>query len=273
MSSLYPVMADRTRRRVLTALGGTVAVGLAGCSQGGDSGGTPTETDGMTENDGMTEGMDDEMTEDGGMDGSAYVRVAHLSPDAPNVDVYVDGSAVLEDVAFTDVSGYLELSPGTHTVEITAAGDASTSVFEQDLELAAADYTIAAAGELAEDGEAFSPLVLEDNRESPGGNMARVRLVHAAPDAPAVDVTVNATGAAIFDDVAYGETSSTTVEANDYTIQVRAANEENDGQIVLDQDLSLNGGTGYTVFAAGYLSPDDEPTDEALQLVVAQDTE
>ncbi|SDF77616.1 DUF4397 domain-containing protein [Halorientalis regularis] len=268
-------MADRTRRRVLAALGGTVAVGLAGCSQGGDSGATPTETDAMTETE-TTDGMDDEMTEgdtDGEMDGNAHVRVAHLSPDAPNVDVYVDGSAVLEDVAFTDVSGYLELAPGTHTVEITAAGDMSTSVFEQDLELAAADYTIAAAGELAEDGKAFSPLVLEDNRESPGENMSRVRLVHAAPDAPAVDVTVNATGAAIFDDVAYGETSSTTVEANDYTIQVRAANENNDGQIVLDQDISLNGGTGYTVFAAGYLSPDDEPTDEALQLVVAQDTQ
>jgi hypothetical protein len=265
-------MADRTRRRVLAALGGTVAVGLAGCSQGGNSGETPTETDTMTEDGEMTEGMNDETTADDGMDGTAMVRVAHLSPDAPNVDVYVDGSAVLEDVAFTDVSGYLELSPGTHTVEITAAGDMSTSVFEQDLELAAADYTIAAAGELAEDGQEFSPLVLEDDTESPGGNESRVRLVHASPDAPAVDVTVNATGAAIFDGVAYGETSTTTVEANDYTIEVRAATENDDGQIALAQHLSLNAGSGYPVFPAGYLSPDDDPADEALQLVVAQDT-
>jgi hypothetical protein len=263
-------MADRTRRRVLATLGGTVAVGLAGCSQGGDSGGTPTDTDGM--DDGMTEGMDDETTDGGGMDGTANVRVAHLSPDAPNVDVYVDGSAVLEDVAFTDVSDYLELSAGTHTVEITAAGDASTSVFEQDLELGAADYSIVAAGELAEDGEAFSPLVLEDDTSAPGGDEARVRLVHAAPDAPAVDVTVNATGDAIFDGVGYRGSESVTVGANDYTIAVRGDTESNDGDIVLDQDLSLDGGTAYTVFAAGYLSPDDEPADQPLQLVVAQDS-
>ncbi|WP_299263539.1 DUF4397 domain-containing protein [Halorientalis sp.] len=266
-------MADRTRRRVIAALGGTVAVGLAGCSQGGDSGETPTEadTDTMTEDNEMTEGMDEETT-DSGMDGTAMVRVAHLSPDAPNVDVYVDGSAVLEDVAFTDVSGYLELSAGTHTVEITAAGDMSTSVFEQDLELAATDYTIAAAGELAEDGEAFSPLVLEDDTSAPGSGESRVRLVHASPDAPAVDVTVSATGSAIFDDVAFGETATATVAANDYTVQVRPETDTNDGDVVLERDISVNGETGYTVFAAGYLSPDDEPGDEAFQLVLAQDT-
>lgn len=31
---------------------------------------------------------------------SSFVRVLHASPDAPNVDVLVDGTAVLTDVAF-----------------------------------------------------------------------------------------------------------------------------------------------------------------------------
>lgn len=38
---------------------------------------------------------------------SSYVRVAHLSPDAPAVDVWVDGNIVLEDVAYNGVSSYL----------------------------------------------------------------------------------------------------------------------------------------------------------------------
>jgi hypothetical protein len=34
----------------------------------------------------------------------AQVRVAHLSPDAPNVDVYVKGEPALTDVPYTTVS-------------------------------------------------------------------------------------------------------------------------------------------------------------------------
>src|SRR3712207_3811468 len=41
--------------------------------------------------------------------GEAQVRVAHLAPDAPNVDVYVNGEPVLTDVAYTTISGYLPL--------------------------------------------------------------------------------------------------------------------------------------------------------------------
>lgn len=37
-------------------------------------------------------------------DGEAALRVAHASPDAPAVDVLVNGSVVISDLAFRDVS-------------------------------------------------------------------------------------------------------------------------------------------------------------------------
>ncbi|WP_136716009.1 DUF4397 domain-containing protein [Halorientalis salina] len=262
-------MVDRTRRTVLATVGGTVALGLAGCSQNEGAGGTETNgttTDEMTEGETTeeetttTETMSDEM---------ANVRVAHMSPDAPNVDVYVDGDPVLTDVPFRTTSDYLELAPGTYTVMITAAGDESTVVFEDDLTVEAADYTVVAAGELADDGEAFEVLVLEDDTSDPGGDSARVRLVHVAPDAPAVDVTSG--GTTVFDGAAYGETATQTVPANDYTLEIRPDSDGDDAEVVADYDVSLNGRTAYTVFAAGYLSPDDEPTDESFDLLVEQD--
>jgi hypothetical protein len=213
----------------------------------------------------------------GGMESEepANLRVAHVSPNAPNVDVYVDGSAVLEDVAFGAVSGYLELEAGTHTVEITAAGDPDTSVFEGEVTLeAGADYTVAAAGEVGDMAdEPFEPLVLEDDNSDPGSDTARLRAVHVSPDAPAVDVTVESTGDALFDGVAFGQSAYTEVPANDYTVEIRADNEENDGDVVGDFDVSLSGGEVYTAFAAGYLSADDDPADTPFELVVAQDTE
>jgi len=300
---------ETTRRRVLLGIGSAVTVGLAGC--GGDDGTateteTPTSTemmgettpgdgmggmtttgDGMggmttTTGDGMGgmttttgDGMGGMTTTTGDGMGTANARVAHMSPDAPNVDVYVDGGdPVLSDVAFGAVSDYLDLSAGEHDVEITAAGDASTSVFDDTVTVEAdTDYTLVAAGEISDMADqAFEVLVLEDDNSSIGGNMARLRAVHVSPDAPNVDITAGGGSVVLFDDVPYGGSEYTEVEANDYTVEIRGDTDSNDGEVQADFDVSLNGGTVYTAFAAGYLTPDDDPADTAFDLIVAQDS-
>ncbi len=205
---------------------------------------------------------------------TANVRVAHMSPDAPNVDVYVDSEdPVLSDVAFGAVSDYLEVPAGDRQVEITAAGDASTSVFDSAVTVEAdTDYTLAAAGALGDGDQPFEVLTLVDDNSEVGSNDARLRAVHVSPDAPAVDITAAGGDVVLFDGVPYGESGYTTVEANDYTVQIRGDTESNDGDVVADFDVSLNGGTVYTAFAAGYLSPDDNPGDEAFDLIVVQDS-
>jgi hypothetical protein len=177
-------------------------------------------------------------------------------------------------VSFATVSDYLEVPAGARQVQITAADDAETVVFDGEVSVEAeTDYTVAAVGEIGDMADQpFEPLVLTDDNSDPGGDMARVRVVHASPDAPAVDVTVNSTGDAIADGLAFGESAYTTVQANDYTLQIRGDTMENDGEVVADFDVSLNGGSVYTAFAAGYLSPDDEPADVSFDLVVAQDS-
>ena len=267
--------SDTTRRRILFGLGTGLTVGLAGCS-GGDGGGgaeeTPAETGG-----GMDTPMETDtetQTEEPTDAGTAAVRVAHMSPNAPNVDVYVEGDAVLEDVPFGAVSQYLDVPAGERSVEITAAGDPDTSVFSGPVPVEAdTSYTVAAIGELGDDADqAFEPLVLEDDNSDPGGDTARVRLVHASPDAPAVDVTLASNGDALYDGVEYGGSGYVEVPAGDYTLQVRGDPESNDGDVVAEFDVSLAGGEVYTGFAAGYLSPDDEPADTPFDLLVTQDT-
>ena len=76
----------------------------------------------------------------------AFVRVVHASPDAPNVDVWVDGETVLTDVPFTAVSDYLTLPAGTYNVQVTATGS-TDPVIDADLTLeAGTSYTVAATG-------------------------------------------------------------------------------------------------------------------------------
>jgi hypothetical protein len=54
---------------------------------------------------------------------TAMVRVVHLSPDAPNVDVAPDGAeAVVSDLAFPNATDYLALPPDTYDLEVRVAG-------------------------------------------------------------------------------------------------------------------------------------------------------
>uniref|UniRef100_A0A7D5KFK9 DUF4397 domain-containing protein n=2 Tax=Natrinema halophilum TaxID=1699371 RepID=A0A7D5KFK9_9EURY len=174
----------------------------------------------------------------------AAVRVAHFSPDAPNVDVYVDGNRILSDVAYGDVSPYLEIEPGTYTVAVTAAGDPSTVAFEGDVTVEAAFYTVAAIGELG--ASSFEPLVLLD------AGSALVRAVHASPDAPAVDVYAD--DELLFENLSFGESSDyIAVPAGTYTVSIRPAGDPE--TTVFSADVTREIGTAYTAYAIGYLEP------------------
>jgi Domain of unknown function (DUF4397) len=126
-----------------------------------------------------------------GPDGEARVRVVHASPDAPDVDVLVDDAEVIDDVPYLAASDYLELPAGEHNLKVNAAGTSST-VIDADVDLAdGTDYTVIASGLVA----SIAPIVLEDDNSAPAAGNARVRAIHGAPGAPAVDIYITAPGA------------------------------------------------------------------------------
>ena len=108
--------------------------------------------------------------------GEAQVRVAHFSPDAPNV--YVNGEPALTDVPYTTVSSYLSLPAGTQQVTVYVTGGTSTPVIEEPVKLAAGGaYTEAAVGLLTDDS--ITAQVYQDDLSAPSAGNAKVRVVHA----------------------------------------------------------------------------------------------
>jgi len=187
-------------------------------------------------------------------EGEAGIRVAHLSPDAPTVDVILtktDDADVSKTVtvSFEDVTDYLEVPPGEYEVEIPAAGFSTTVDLDEE------DYTAAALGTLG-DGPDFTVGLFEDtNGANIGEEEARVRAIHASPDAPAVDVTVDDDALTLFEDVAFGDSSGyTVVGAGDYEVEVRPAG---GGDPVVEADVTLDGRSTYTVFAVDFLEDID----------------
>lgn len=59
------------------------------------------------------------------------VRFAHQSPDAPNVDVYINGHLVWPNIAFRTVTEYMEFSGDTAEVEVKVAGTNTTALSRQ----------------------------------------------------------------------------------------------------------------------------------------------
>ncbi|MXR40228.1 DUF4397 domain-containing protein [Halobaculum sp. WSA2] len=214
----------------------------------------------------------DEGTERGGDE--AGLRIAHASPDAPAVDVLVDGAVAVEGLEFRQVTDYLELPAGEYEVAVNVSGTDTTVFGPAEVDLAAEDYTAVALGEVSDDDTEFTVSVLADTN---GANLdddeARVRAVHASPDAPAVDVTVNDGVLTLFDGVAFGDSSGyAVVPAGEYDVEIRPDTADDDGDVVFEaEDVELAGRSTYTVFALGYLTAEDEPAAEPFGLLPTLD--
>jgi len=178
--------------------------------------------------------------------GFARVRVAHASPDAPAVDVWVDGAVAFANLPYKDVSAYAPLRDGDYFIQVTPTGLTAPVVIAASLDLAPeVDYTVAAIGELAN----IAPLVLEDNNATPAAGKAHVRFIHASPNAPAVDIAL-AGGPVLFSNIAFGEVGAY-LPVNDYyyDLEVRLAGTNT---VVLSLPrITLNEGSVYTIFAMG----------------------
>ncbi len=180
---------------------------------------------------------------------NTQIRIGHFSPDAPSVNALVDGEIVLENVAFGDLSDYLEIDAGSHEIDVVPAAGGD-SVIDATLDLDGdTDYTVLAIGELAD----IELLALVDRNRSVE-DRTQLRFVHASPDAPAVDVRV-VDGPTLFSDVEFGEASDYVgVDASTYDIDVIPSGADEPALSLWDVDLQA--GETVTVFATGTLADD-----------------
>jgi len=183
---------------------------------------------------------------------AADVRVAHLSPDAPAVDVLVGAddvnkSAVLENVSFPAVSDYLTVDDGNYFIDVAATGTTAPVIDVDDIALSG-DLTIAAVNMLAD----IEPIVLVDDRTVVDGK-AKLRAVHASPNAPSVDIFVDGAGLLpALTDLEFKEaTGYLELDPGAYTFRFRATGSTDDVFVV--EDLQLDASTNYSAFAIGEL--------------------
>jgi Domain of unknown function (DUF4397) len=160
--------------------------------------------------------------------GTGLLRLMHLSPDTPSVDVAIDSvtdpgvGVVLSGVGYGDVSPYQSVPAGTYTVSVRAAGaDPSTPpVLATTVTVAAGTATtVAGAGAFAD--LAFA--VVPDDLTLPPGGQARARVVDASMSGSPVDLTL-AGGPSLATDLGFtGHTGYVDVPSGPGTLTVTPA--------------------------------------------------
>jgi hypothetical protein len=142
--------------------------------------------------------------------GTGWIRLAHLSPNTPAVDVYLysfgDSSAqiVLHHVAYGTVSPYEQVPTGDYTVAMRGAGASATSapVLSASVDVVAGHaYTVAGLG--PESGLRLQ--VLDDDLTTPSGQ-ALVRVIQASLKQSVV--SVNWGGQVLDGSLKFGSVSS-----------------------------------------------------------------
>jgi Domain of unknown function (DUF4397) len=129
--------------------------------------------------------------------GVGWVRLAHLSPNAPSVDVYLysfgnsSAETVLHHVSYGTVSPFEQVAAGDYTVAMRSAGAPSTSkpVLSTAVNVIAGHaYTVAGMGPAS----GLRLQIIPDRLTAPPGK-ALVRVIQASLDQHVVAVTVGRT--------------------------------------------------------------------------------
>lgn len=169
---------------------------------------------------------------------TSSLRIYHASADAPFVNIWLDGKKALSGVDYQQSSGMLTLPAGVHTVQIDAvlpSGDTLTVLPATELDLQAqTEYNVIAAGKAAligsGDEKEFMPKIVARSELTPAGG--RVQAVHAAADAPMVDIFISAPDANLSDAVPFADnveylaaSEAVEVPAGDYQIRITDPND------------------------------------------------
>jgi hypothetical protein len=207
------------------------------------------------------------------------LRALHASPDAPAVNIWVDGVPALEGVDYTMGSGFVPMAEENNIqVEAIIPGVATEDriVIDADLEF---DYstetTVIATRSLAGNGGVPFPLIItnpSDERIQEG--YFRAQVVHASPSAPGVDVYVTTPGADLGgsapvngadNPLEFEDYTMERIEAPADTYQIRITPDNDTDTIFFDSGpLPLPAGADLMIVAVENTGPGATP----VQLVV-----
>jgi len=179
-----------------------------------------------------------------------YVRLVHASADAGQVDVYVNGQVLLSNVKYLDLTDFLPLPSATYVFALRKANSGAQSQILAGAQVVlppGVSTTVVALGSPQGDGEKRLQIKAFVTERAPTKGGVRFDVIHAAQDAPTVDVLAG--GRPILTAIRFGYVSDAALnlDPGSYALAVVKS-----GQItptLYDLSIDLKADTIYTAVA------------------------
>ena len=174
------------------------------------------------------------------------VRILHAVPNAPNVDVYVNGNLIANNLEFGKISEYSTLSPSEYEFQLFPSGTYDKPLLSQNVQLIAnANYTVSIVT-LANNLYLFR---LKDDNVPFTKSQALLRFINLSSNSPLLSLALP-TGIALFNEAEYLETTGYyQLSSGIYNFEVLLGSSEISTKYI--KNITLNGGKFYTIYIIG----------------------
>ena len=200
--------------------------------------------------------------------GRTLVRIVHAMPDNPALDMFADEAKAFANITYKTVTPYKELSgklpptpslpevqaPSSNKLQVVfrirpAAHDTTQPVAEATEVLTPGNHYTVIALPSAEGKQPSLKITSDDLTPAPS-EKARVRLIHASPDAGEVDVYAKERDKALFDGVNFkSEVGYKEVEPMTATLEVRPKGQKS--TLATTSNVKWEAGKTYTIIVTG----------------------
>lgn len=195
-------------------------------------------------------------------EGEARIRIAHMVAGGPNVTIFVNGEVRFSGLRYNSVTRFVPIAPGTYEVIVsTNSNPANAIIGPVDLTFENGTFTTIAA---ISNGDGVAPLLIAEDYSNVAEGEAGVTVVHAIPDAPAIDVlTGEDNSVKIVNSLAYPGSFllpagglndgyvTFSVPAGTYPLSVVPAGAAE--PVVLSAEATFEAGKNYIIVASGSL--------------------
>ena len=177
------------------------------------------------------------------------IRLLHAVPSAPAVDIYFDGMPLAQNLAFSDITCYENISTGSHEIQLFKTGTYDQPLITSDIEILPNTSMTVSIVTL---GGGLDTFILNDANEKDSIADTFLRFIHLSPNSPLMSLSLPNNNT-LFGNVEYLETTGyypLSPAIYDFMISFSAIA----GLYKYINDETLSNGRFYTIYIIGLLN-------------------
>ncbi|WP_294372757.1 DUF4397 domain-containing protein [uncultured Clostridium sp.] len=134
-----------------------------------------------------------------------YLRFIHATPDAPNIDIYLNDKLIFSNLSFGNVTNYIAITPETYSIELYKTGTHEKTLISEPFQILPNNLSTI---NITFENNEIAFFSIDDTHDLHNNRLAYVRFINLAPTSPLISLSLPD------ERVLFNETSY--LETNDY---------------------------------------------------------